>query len=227
MDRLEGELRKLEEEEKSLENRLTELEEKEVELAKTVSELAQVKKRRPDFLINYMSSKNKGLVAEVKPTSTVMITEERREKTKELIEDISLSHPTKKIEEPKTEEKITEVDRKQLLEAHIKKVLENQELRKMREQEKQEILNSKIPVKELKMNKQQSDASHLFQALMVEGVLTVDEASRLLRTDKDIINTWAKDLESSGIIEVSRPLYGSPKLKLKRLPAQMKKTLIK
>lgn len=221
LDKLEKELKRVEKEEKALEKRLTELEEKELSLAKTVGELTQVKKRRPDFLINYVSSKKMGLMAEVKTGFDVGLEKMKTKKVEEAIKDASHSHT------PKRDEKVVEVDRKHLLKAQIEDVLKKQELRKQEEYKRQEIIESKTPIKALRMNQRLSDASHLFKALLSKGVLTVDDASRLLKVDREVVKKWAKDLEASGIIEINKPLYGSPKLKLKRLSEGMKKTLIK
>jgi DNA repair exonuclease SbcCD ATPase subunit len=69
---LEKELKKLEEEEKELNEKIKKLTLKEMKLAKWVSELDNVNKKRPNFLINYTESKDKGgLVAELKPSSRV------------------------------------------------------------------------------------------------------------------------------------------------------------
>jgi len=58
-DKLDKELKRLEKEERSLEKKLRKLETREMKLAKMISELEHVKKRRPNFLINYMKSKDK------------------------------------------------------------------------------------------------------------------------------------------------------------------------
>lgn len=221
LDALKKELERLEKEEKALERRLTDLEKKELALAETVSELTQVKKRRPDFLINYMSSKDRELIQEVKTCSDIEVKKAKKGKTGEDIRRTQLYQP------PKKEEKKIEVYRKQLLEAQIKNVLKQQEIRKKEEYERQEMLESRAPIKKLQMDRQFSDASRLFKALLTKGVMTIDDASRLLMVDKDTIKKWANDLEISGIIEINKPLYGSPKLKLKGLSEKMKETLVK
>ncbi len=116
-------------------------------------------------------------------------------------------------------------ERKQLLRANIKKVLKRQELVKKETKEREEKLGSKTPIKELKINNKAHDTIRLFRVLLAKGTITMDEASEQLNVGKDTIEKWTMDLENSGIIEVSTPLYGSPILKLKTLTTGLKKKL--
>jgi len=222
-DKLDKELKRLEKEEKALEKKLMKLEAREMELVKMVSELERVKKRRPNFLINYMRSRDKEGSTEIKPIPATVRRKERR--SKKILEKVLMSHPPKEIEEKREEGKGAEEERKKLLKAQIKKVLEKRELVKKEERRRKEMLESQVPIKELRMDGKTDDSMRLFQVLLSTGTMTMDEAGRQLNVDKDTIKKWAKNLEDTGIIEVTTPLYGSPKLKLKSLPVKMKKSL--
>ncbi len=194
-NKLEEELKRLEKEEQALRKKLGKIEARELEIARKVSELEQVKRRRPDFLDEYIASMDN------EPTP----------------QETRIPKP-----ESKKEEDEIKSGRKKLLKTHVKKMFKRQEIRKEEEQRKQEILDSKVPIKELKMDNKKSDSMRLFETLLSEGVMTVDAAAKLLEVDKRTVEEWANDLENTGIIEVSKPIYGSPKLKLKSLSARTK-----
>jgi|GEM_PF-2418982 len=225
-NKLEKELKKLEREEGVLEKKLKELEIKEMELAKMVSELEHVKKRRPNFLVNYMKTRDTGeFIAEITPSSVIGTVKRKRGRAKKVLKKVLISHLPKKIEEKKSGEETVEGERKQLLKAQIKKVLKKQKLVKKEEMRREEIRESQVPIKELRMDRKIDDSMRLFQVLLSTGTMTMGEARKQLNVDKDTIKKWTKDLEDAGIIEVSTPLYGSPKLKLKSLSAKIKKSL--
>jgi hypothetical protein len=118
-------------------------------------------------------------------------------------------------------------ERKQILEAQIKNVLKKQELKKKEEQEKQEVLDAKTPVHKMNLDGKMSESAGLFKLLLSKGSMTLEEAGRMMKADKDTMNKAAKDLEDSGLIEVNRPLYGSPKIRLKSLTEGMEKPIEK
>ena len=202
-DKLDKELKRLEKEEKALEKKLMKLEAREMELVKMVSELERVKKRRPNFLINYMRSRDKEST-EIKPIPATVRRKERR--SKKILEKVLMSHPPKEIEEKREEGKGAEEERKKLLKAQIKKVLEKRGLVKKEERRRKEMLESQVPIKELRMDGKTDDSMRLFQVLLSTGTMTMDEAGRQLNVDKDTIKKWAKNLEDTGIIEVTTPL---------------------
>jgi hypothetical protein len=121
---------------------------------------------------------------------------------------------------PKVEDRS---ERKQILEAQIKNVLKKQEMKKMEEQQKQEVLDAKTPIHKLNLDGKMSESASLFKLLLSRGAMTLEEAGKIMKADKDTMSKAAKDLEDSGLIEVNRPLYGSPKIRLKSLTEGMEK----
>jgi hypothetical protein len=118
-------------------------------------------------------------------------------------------------------------ERKQIHEAQIKNVLKKQEIKKIEEQQKQEVLDAKAPIRELKLDGKMSESAELFKLLLSKGVMTLEEAGKILQADKGTVLSAAKDLEDSGLIEVNKPLYGSPKIRLKNLSERIKDAMDK
>jgi hypothetical protein len=136
--------------------------------------------------------------------------------TQVLLAEASAPNPPNLKAEEKSE-------RKQILEAQIKNVLKKQEMKKMEEQQKQEVLDAKTPIHKLNLDGKMSESASLFKLLLSRGAMTLEEAGKIMKADKDAMNKAAKDLEDSGLIEVNRPLYGSPKIRLKSLTEGMEK----
>jgi hypothetical protein len=114
-------------------------------------------------------------------------------------------------------------ERKQILEAQIKNVLKKQEMKKKEDEQKQEVLDAKAPIRKLNLDGKMSESADLFKLLLSKGAMTLEEAGKIMKADKDALAKAAKDLEDSGLIEVNRPLYGSPKIRLKSLTEGMEK----
>ena len=277
---LEEHIRKLERDEKKLSEKLEYLEERELKLAMKVSNLQQVRKRKPEFLTNYIASRNNKPLEEDKPIEDVKIADFHKKKAKDTVKEVLETHgaekfnpPTKKercinaekllkdvlskpveekslYEEPMTkrEGKAKKVlsnllsakkesnepdlpqspdlsldsERKHIHAAQIKNVLEKKNIRK-----EPETQNKKAPIKQFSMGLKNSESVQLFRLLLSKGVMTIDEAASQLSENKKVVETWAKELETNGIIDVNKPLYGSPTLKLKVLTERMQKTINK
>jgi type IV secretory pathway VirB10-like protein len=114
-------------------------------------------------------------------------------------------------------------ERKQILEAQIKNVLKKQEMKKKEDEQKQGVLDAKAPIRKLNLDGKMSESADLFKLLLSRGAMTLEEAGKIMKADKDALAKAAKDLEDSGLIEVNRPLYGSPKIRLKSLTEGMEK----
>jgi hypothetical protein len=140
--------------------------------------------------------------------------------TQALLSAASASTPPNLKAEEKSE-------RKQILEAQIKNVLKKQEIKRMEDQQKQDVLDAKVPIRELKLDGKMSESADLFKLLLSKGAMTLEEAGKILQADKETMFSAAKDLEDSGLIEVNRPLYGSPKIRLKSLTERIKDAMDK
>jgi len=172
---------------------------------------------KPKFIENHETRFREG-IRRIKKLGNAKIIE-RRERMQRQIQDAE--KPKGDEKKPVEGEKISEEEKR--INEERRNILKKQigSIMKKYKQGGKEEKERKIPkeIRQLKIltGEEASDARILFELLLKKGAVNLEDAVRELRIHKETIKSWAKDLESSGLIEV-HVFAGRTLMKLRSIP---------
>jgi len=206
MEKIETRIENMERMERELWRRMDDIERREEDIEVRLGVRSRVSRiYKPKFIEKHEVRFREG-VRNIKRLGSAKIRERRGRMQRQIREVVKKSKEEEKepgAEEGKgsEEEKRIVEERKNILKKQISNVIERYK------QGKKEEKGQEIPreIKQLKIltGGEASDARILFEFLLKKGSTNVEEAAKELNIHKETIESWAKDLESSGLIEVN------------------------
>lgn len=219
MEKIEVRIENLERMERELWGRVDDIEMREEDVEVKLGMKNRVSRVYKPKLIKKQTNDVKRRIERVRRLGSEKLND-RRERMRRQIKDVVKKAddvkeaPVSVEEKSLDEEKKIHEKRKDILKKQVSGVIEkHKDVKKEKKEIPKEIRQLKILTGE-----EASDARLLFAFLLKRGSVSLEEAVNELDSDKEAIESWAKDLKASGLIDVN-VFAGKSVMKLKDISA--------
>lgn len=220
MEKIEVRIENLERMERELWGRVDDIEMREEDVEVKLGMKNRVSRVYKPKLIKKQTNDVKRRIERVRRLGSEKLND-RRERMRRQIKDVVKKaddvkeEPVSVEETSLDEEKKIHEKRKDILKKQVSGVIEK--YKDVKKEEKKEIPKE---IRQLKIltGEEASDARLLFAFLLKRGSVSLEEAVNELDSDKEAIESWAKDLKASGLIDVN-VFAGKSVMKLKDISA--------
>jgi len=220
MEKIETRIENLERMEREIWERVDDIERREEDVEVKLGMKSRVSRVYKPTLIKKQTNDVKMRIERVRRLGSEKLNERRERMQRQIKDVVKKADDVKEVPpadegvSPEEERKIHE-GRKNILKKQVSGVIEK--YKDVKKGEEKEIPKE---IKQLKIltGEEASDARLLFAFLLKRGSVSLEEAIEELDSDKDAIESWAKDLKASGLIEVN-VFAGKTVMKLRDISA--------